>query len=40
MNERPPSIKDGLSKNPNVQRVNANILSFTAEFKEYAYNKD
>lgn len=28
-----------LSKSPHVRKVNANIVSFTAEFKEYVYKK-
>lgn len=28
-----------LRKSPHVRKVNANILSFTAEFKEYVYKK-
>jgi|GEM_PF-177722 len=30
---------EGLRKSPHVRYVNANILSFTAEFKEHAYKE-
>lgn len=42
MGQRHPLSEEqvrGLRKNPHVRMVNANILSFTAEFKEFAYNE-